>query len=326
MSVQREVGRDKTASSVLPVSLERLSELHPEGAAALAHMIEEAWKAIDPAVLARCRRRIRELLGVEEPVPHDEPDAHLALTEQFVRSVSGVTDAQIEALRRLGDDASVYAFVAALYVVDMSERLDLVALATFARSGDAAGAAATAEPVSVSAPQACASSVAPRINVPDGSMSLGIPLDAAMDAFAAAAMRSTTVDPYTTEVVRQRCARFHDCRTCGSLRMPEAQALGLDEDVIERIASGGGYGLGDRARAALRVADAMIVDPAGISPGLYEELQPSLTDAQIAELAVDVVKWSKQKLLVALRLEVPPWQGNALLSFDERGEPVISLP
>jgi alkylhydroperoxidase family enzyme len=146
-----------------------------------------------------------------------------------------------------------------------------------------------------------------------------------MDTFAAAAMRSRTVDVLTTEVVRQRCARFHDCRTCKSLRSPEAQAAGLDETGIEKIAAGEGGELGGRAGAALRVADSMIVDPARIGPGLYEELQPWLSDEEIAELAVDVVKWSKQKFLVALRLETPPWQGTASLAFDERGEPVIAV-
>jgi alkylhydroperoxidase family enzyme len=156
-------------------------------------------------------------------------------------------------------------------------------------------------------------------------MGMGTPLDDAMDAFAAAAMRSQAVDACTTEVVRQRCARFHDCRTCGSLRSPEAQAAGLDEAAIEKIASGDGGALGARAGAALRVADAMIVDPAGIGPGLYEELRPWLTDREIAELAVDVVKWSKQKFLVALRLETPPWEGTAMLTFDSNGEPVIAV-
>jgi alkylhydroperoxidase family enzyme len=138
-------------------------------------------------------------------------------------------------------------------------------------------------------------------------------------------MRSQAVDAFTTEVVRQRCARFHDCRTCGSLRSPEARAAGLDEAAIEKIASGDGGDLGRRAGAVLRLTDSMIVDPAGIGPGLYEELRPWLSDEEMAELAVDVVKWSKQKFLVALRLETPPWQGNALLTFDARGEPVIAV-
>jgi hypothetical protein len=296
--------------------------MNAEAQAALERMVDEAWKATDPNVLARCRHRIRELFGVENPAPRDDNDPYLELTDQFVRSVSGVTNEQIEALRRLGDDESVFAFVAALYVVDMSERLDLV-LATIARPPDQSGdSPRTVAPRTVAGPEICAFGVEPRIEIPGGGMSFGIPLDAAMDAFAAAAMRSRTVDPYITEVVRQRCARYHDCRTCGSLRMPEAE---LDEASIEKIARGEGGELGDRAHAALRIADSMIVDPASISPALYDELHPWLTDEQIAELAVDVVKWSKQKLLVALRLEVPPWEDKANLSFDERGEPVIAI-
>jgi alkylhydroperoxidase family enzyme len=317
-----------TAVAAMPVSLDGLGVLHPEGAAALRRMIEEAWRATDPALLVLCRRRILEVFGAAGPpegpfTPVEE--AHLELTEQFARAVSGVTDEQIAALRAYDDDRSVYSFVAALYVVDMSERLDLLTRATFAHIDGYPAPAGAGAPTRVPAPQSCAPGTGPRVVVPGGGMSMGTPLDEAMDAFAAAAMRSQSVDAFTTEVVRQRCARIHDCRTCGSLRSPEAQAAGLDEAAVEKIAAGDGGELGDRARAALRLADSMIVDPAGIGPGLYDELRPWLSDEEIAELAVDVVKWSKQKLLVALRLETPPWEGNALLTFDDGGEPVIAF-
>ncbi len=315
-----------TAVDVLPAGLDRVRVLQPDGAAALEAMLERAWEAAPADLLELCRRRIRELIGADVPAagppPPERYRSHLALTEQFVRSVSAVTDAQVEALRRPGADREVYEFVAALYVLDLSERFDLLAGATFARREARPGHVA-APPVA--APDACARSVGPRLEIPGGGMSWGTPLDEAMDAFAAAAMRARSVDPLITEVVRQRCARVHDCRTCGSLRSPEATAQGLDEEAIERIARGEGAGIGERAGAALRLADAMIVDPNGIGDGLDGELRPWLSDEQIAELALDVVKWSKQKLLVALRLETPPWEGNALLTFDERGEPVISL-
>src|SRR4051794_34422112 len=179
-------------TSILPASFERLRDLHPAGAAALERMLEEAWQATDPDVLARCRLEIRTGLGSGlRPDPASD-DPYVALTEQFVRSVSGVTDDQIQALRRLGDDGSVYAFVAALYVVDMTERLDLLARATFARATTPLPEAAMAggSPRIVGAPSICALSVGPRIDIPGGGMSVGIPLDHAMDAFAAAAMRA----------------------------------------------------------------------------------------------------------------------------------------
>jgi hypothetical protein len=312
----------------MPPSLGRLRELDPESAEALRRMIEEAWQATDPALLALCRTRIRELFGVAAPPagPFTRvEEAHLELTDQFVRAVSGVTDEQIEALRAHADDRAVYSFIASLYVVDMSERLERLAQATFARAGHGAVPAGAAGQMRVPAPERCALDAGPRVVVPGGGMSMGTALDEAMDAFAAAAMRAQAVDAFTTEVVRQRCARFHDCRTCGSLRSPEAQAAGLDEAAIEKIASGEAADLGSRAGAAVRLADSMIVDPAGIGPGLYSELEPWLSDEEIAELAIDVVKWSKQKFLVALRLETPPWEGTALLTFDDRGEPVIAF-
>ena len=42
-------------------------------------------------------------------------------------------------------------------------------------------------------------------------------------------MRSPHLDPVTTELVRLRCARQHDCRICQTLRLSTAANLGADE-------------------------------------------------------------------------------------------------
>jgi hypothetical protein len=39
------------------------------------------------------------------------------------------------------------------------------------------------------------------------------PLRQALSAWQAAVVRLDAVDPVTTELVRLRCARYHDCRT-----------------------------------------------------------------------------------------------------------------
>ena len=39
------------------------------------------------------------------------------------------------------------------------------------------------------------------------------PLRDALAAWQAAVVRLAAVDPVTTELVRLRCARYHDCRT-----------------------------------------------------------------------------------------------------------------
>jgi hypothetical protein len=171
-----------------------------------------------------------------------------------------------------------------------------------------------------------ADGLAPRIRTPGGSRSFGTPLDAAIDSFAAAVVRASSVDPVITELVRLRCAQYHDCRLCGSLRWQEAIDRGLDEAAVAKIGRYESSDLDDRAKAALRLADAMVIAPVRVDAELRTELREHFTDTQIAELCFDVMKWSKQKFLVALRLERPPWDGVATLSFDGRGEPRFGDP
>ena len=80
------------------------------------------------------------------------------------------------------------------------------------------------------------------------------------------------------------------------------------------------------AVAALRLVDAIILTPGEADDELAAELHRHFTDAQIAELCLDVVKWSHQKVLVALRLEKPPWDERTVLSFDAEGDAVIGGP
>jgi hypothetical protein len=161
---------------------------------------------------------------------------------------------------------------------------------------------------------------------PGGSGRFGTALDAAIDAFAGAVVRSAAVDPLTTELVRLRCAQYHDCRLCGSLRSQIAIEQGLDEAVVAKIARYESSDLDEAAKAALRLTDAMVIHPGAVDDGLYAQLRRHFTDTQIAELCLDIMKWSQQKYLVALRLETPRWQGLATLTFDERGKPTIGGP
>jgi len=150
-------------------------------------------------------------------------------------------------------------------------------------------------------------------------------LDDAIDSFAAAVMRATGVDPVITELVRLRCAQYHDCRLCGSLRLREAREEGVDEATVAKIACHQASDLSDAAKAALRLADAMILSPALADDDLRADLREHFTESQIAEICLDIVKWSQQKYLVALRVETPPWEGLGTLSFDEGGNPQISI-
>jgi hypothetical protein len=154
----------------------------------------------------------------------------------------------------------------------------------------------------------------------------GSDLDIAMNAFAAAAVRAQGIDPLISELVRLRCAQVHDCRLCGSLRLAGALDMGLDEEMTAKIARYETSDFSDAAKAALRLCDTIILTPSAAGPELRAELRRHFTEEQIAELCIDVMKWSHQKLLVSLRLESPPWDETTVLSFDEAGDPVIGGP
>ena len=147
-----------------------------------------------------------------------------------------------------------------------------------------------------------------RIAPPSSAARYGTALDRAMRDFERAVVRIDGVDPITTELVRLRCARVHDCRRCSSMRDDAALDSGFDEALGAKIDDYERSDLSPRHKAALRLADAMILG--ADDPSLREELRAHFSEAQIAELCLDVVKWSVQKALVALRIEPPPNEGR----------------
>lgn len=78
--------------------------------------------------------------------------------------------------------------------------------------------------------------------------------------------------------------------------------------------------LTDAQRAAIDLAHAMMTDPAGISQELRTRLTAHFSRDQRIELALDVMKWSYQKVAVALGVdrEVVPGQLTDLV-FDADG-------
>ncbi|MFK7958102.1 MAG: carboxymuconolactone decarboxylase family protein [Lysobacterales bacterium] len=153
------------------------------------------------------------------------------------------------------------------------------------------------------------------------------PLDLAIADFAAAAVRADGVDPVLTEMVRLRCAQFHDCRLCGSLRTQEALDCGFDESMQEKLSRHPEAELDRRTKAALALCDAMLIDPTSIEDDLGSELAQHFTQEQIVEICVDVMKWSQQKAFVALRIEPPVAETHLTqLLFDDNGHPLFGDP
>jgi hypothetical protein len=104
-----------------------ISRLQPEAADQLARAQELA----STGRMALCRAALEATLFGTEPPDTEGLDAltraQLELAEQFAIDVGGVTDAQVAALRAGMTDDELWAFVAALYELDMELRLTRVA-------------------------------------------------------------------------------------------------------------------------------------------------------------------------------------------------------
>lgn len=125
-------------------------------------------------------------------------------------------------------------------------------------------------------------------------------LMAAFSAYQDAVVRSTALDPVTTELVRLRCARQHDCRLCQTLRLADAIEAGVDDAMTAKIDRYEDSDLSERHKVALRLVDAIIWRPTDLSEELARQAHEHFSDEELAELLVDVTKWSTQKIHVAL--------------------------
>ncbi|MGI9031700.1 MAG: hypothetical protein ACR2HP_17220 [Ilumatobacteraceae bacterium] len=103
------------------------------------------------------------------------------------------------------------------------------------------------------------------------------------------------------------------------MRLAVAKHEGLDEATIAD-ADAGGETLDAAQRAAVALAQDMMSRPADISSALGEDLHQHFSDDQLLELTLDVMKWSYQKVSVALGTdaEVAPHRLTEL-RFDADG-------
>ena len=98
-----------------------VARLHPEAAG----LLQRAQELSGASALDACRAQIEAVLdGADLPEP---ADAEVAFAEQFAFSVGSVSDEQVAALNL--PDEELWAFVAAIYELDMGLRLERVAKA-----------------------------------------------------------------------------------------------------------------------------------------------------------------------------------------------------
>jgi alkylhydroperoxidase family enzyme len=286
-----------------------LSRLRPEACGLLTTLNERVWQDGDPVLLELVWVRVAQLIGNPAAARVRFGSAALAaslaaepdvvdFTEQFVMDVGGTTEEMRDGLAaRFGADGA-RALVTAIYVVEFTQRLQLIA----ARLLDD-GEVPPAGPVT-----AVAASLAGLLN-----------------AYQAAVVRGSALDPVTTELVRLRCARTHHCRICQTLRLTDSRAAGVDEDMTAKVDFYERSDLPERAKVALRVTDAFITRPELLSDVVVGQARASFGPGELASLCLDITKWSTQKIKVALgtdgadRLETDA-DGVALFGFDSGGQ------
>lgn len=98
--------------------------------------------------------------------------------------------------------------------------------------------------------------------------------------------------------------------------MAVAKDEGLDETTAQQ-AFDAPEQLGERHQAALALADALMTQPRGVD---RDRVRAQLTDEQIVELTLDVMKWNYQKVMVALGTDPEVRPGQLVdLVFDDAG-------
>jgi alkylhydroperoxidase family enzyme len=162
------------------------------------------------------------------------------------------------------------------------------------------------------------------VRVPAGADGRPLGRDAALVAALAeyqdAVVRSPHLDAVTTELVRLRCARQHDCRICQTLRLADAIDAGVDDELTAKIDRYETSDLPERHKVALRLVDAFIWQPTSIDARLVAQAHEHFTDDELAELLVDITKWSTQKIHVTLGTD-----GIDRLATDEHGRAYLSF-
>lgn len=220
---------------------------------------------------------------VEVGEPNSEVELAVAdFAEQFSADVSSITAEQRSRLwKQLGD--STFGVVVQMYIADFVPRV---------RAGLAALGVG-----------------AQHLEWVDGPIAWDHrtdPSDVVFNDFLLAVARMQALDPITSELVRLRGAAQHNCRLCKSVREGTALDAGGSETLyseVERFEES--TLLDDRAKAALRYADALIWTPAHLVADDVAEVRSRFSEAEAVELTFDIMRNASNKVAVALAADAP---------------------
>jgi len=288
-----------------------LARLAPEVSRAFAHLQAAVWAGRSPDRSALVGARVTQLLGgtcgygtdpsgapglpdelreqlsrwPDSPIFSGEERACLGFAEQFVIDVAGVDDGLRRTLGSAIGADQLLEFVVALFALDYGQRVAMVLGSLFPDDSVVGSGADAPRPGAGSA---------------DGAVLLG-----AFDELSRAVARLDALDPVTTELVRLRGARQHDCRLCQSTRSARALDAGADEDLLDATERYETSDLAESSKVALRLTDAVITRPSAVDGALVARVHEWFTPPQVVELVADVMRNSGQKVAVALAADDP---------------------
>jgi hypothetical protein len=124
----------------------------------------------------------------------------------------------------------------------------------------------------------------------------------AQEQFLLEVAKLPALDPVTSELVRLRGARAHNCRLCQSRRNVSAIDVAGRGDLFDHRDPSG---LSDTQALAIQVVDAFVWQPIQWPPGLGQQVVAAFGPAAATELTLDIVRNAANKIAVAFDADEP---------------------
>jgi alkylhydroperoxidase family enzyme len=236
-----------------------------------------AWDGLIAAVASATPNELCQLArtiaraGLEPAVPAAPRSDATTFAEQMVVDVASLsTDIRAAGLAELGGSAP--AFVLAVWTEDMMTRAGTAWREMFGEEWRVIPTSAETDPW------------------------------VAHERFLLEVAKLQALDPVTSELVRLRGARAHDCRLCQSRRSVRAIDQAGRSDLFD---DSDPNDISDMQALALEVVDAFVWQPTHWPRGLGEKVVETLGPAAATELTLDIVRNSANKIAVAFNADDP---------------------
>jgi len=259
---------------------------------AWASVVASVDDALAPELVACVRTTVLATLGDAPPGARGTRER---MVEQFVVDVASMpADVRTAAFAELGEQA--FPFAQVCYVTDMDTRLRAAWRELFGRELEL-----------------------PAVSTPAD-------LWTSLEGFMRTVARMDALDPLTTEIVRLRGARAHQCRLCQSIRSVRAADDGADETVYDAIDNYEDSALADRHKVALRLVDAFVWQPLAYPSELASQFAGAFSRDESVEILFDIVRNAANKIAVLFGADAPHvTEGVEFYDIDATGDLVYGV-